>query len=516
MTSVKSTTMFLNGILVSALMSGHEAKIQRARFSIALDSMSHGLCMGDKDGKVTVINRRLQEFFRLDDDLGEIPAVALAERIAAAGRMSAQAHENFVRAWETHITKRDASVFSDTIGGRIYDFRCEPMDGGGFVVVAEDVTAARLSSREIERMAHFDSLTGLPNRIQFHSQLDALLAEPLPAGQQLALLSVDLDRFKEVNDTRGHPTGDALLCLVAKRLRQTVRGADLVARYGGDEFQVLLRTPVGEDAARKVAAAIVERLSANYQIDGHTITIGATVGVALSPRDATEGEDLLRCSDMALYQAKAEERGTCRVYDPEMDIAARRKREIEKNLRDAIANDDLELHYQPVVDTKTGRIVACEALVRMRRPGLGVVPPGEFIGVAEETGLIVSLGDWVLRRACRDAMSFPEHIRVAVNFSAKQFVMGKNIASEIQAALTEAGLPPHRLEVEITESTIFEAKDALAQLNEISRSGVKISLDDFGTGFSSLSYLRQFPVDKIRSRSTVPSPSTPGRESRRP
>jgi diguanylate cyclase (GGDEF)-like protein len=501
-TSVISTTKFMNNILVAALMSGREAKIQRAHFSTALDSMTHGLCMGDADGKITVINRRLQESFRLDEAMDEtlidVTSRGLAETIARKGGMAPAAVADFVTAWETHVTKRDSSVFSDTLDGRIYDFRCEPMEGGGFVLVAEDVTAARLSSREIERMAHFDSLTGLPNRIQFHTQLDALLAEPLPPGQQLALLSVDLDRFKEVNDTRGHPTGDALLCLVAKRLRQCVRGADLVARYGGDEFQVLLRTPIGEQHARTAAANIVERLSANYQIDGHTITIGATVGIALSPRDAMDGEELLRCADMALYQAKAEERGSCRVYDPEMDIAARRKREVERNLREAIANDELELHYQPVVDTKTGLIVACEALVRMRRPGLGVVPPGEFIGVAEETGLIVSLGDWVLRRACRDAMSWPDHIRVAVNFSAKQFVMGKNVAGEIAAALDAAGLPPHRLEVEITESTIFEAKDALAQLNEISRSGVKISLDDFGTGFSSLSYLRQFPVDKIK------------------
>jgi len=496
--SVISTTKFMNNILVSALLSGREAKIQRARFSTALDSMTHGLCMGDTEGKISVINRRLQEFFRLDDRLGEVTSQGLAETIAANGRMTPVAKANFVRAWETHVSKRDSSVFSDTIDGRIYDFRCEPMEGGGFVVVAEDVTASRLSSREIERMAHYDSLTGLPNRIQFHAQLETRLAEPLRPGEQLALLSVDLDRFKEVNDTRGHPTGDELLRLVAKRLRQTVREADLVARYGGDEFQVLVRTKPGVEEPARIAETIIAKLSANYAIDGQAITIGATVGIALAPKDASDGEELLRCADMALYQAKAEERGIWRAFDPEMDIALRRKREIERNLRDAIENDELELHYQPVVDVKTGKIVACEALVRMRRPGLGMVPPGEFIGVAEETGLIVSLGDWVLRRACRDAVSWPEHIRVAVNFSAKQFVMGKNVAAEIQTALTVSGLPAHRLEVEITESTIFEAKDALAQLNEISKAGVKISLDDFGTGFSSLSYLRQFPVDKIK------------------
>jgi len=498
MASVKSTTQFLNGIIVSALLNGREASIQRARFGSALDSMSHGLCMGDKDGLVTVVNHRLQGFFGLSATEKSLTVRDLAEQIADAGMMGSASRDVFIGAWESHVAMRDAGVFSETIDGRIYDFRCEPMGGGGFVVVVEDVTAARIASREIERMAHFDSLTSLPNRMQFHSRMESYFKAPDGLNGRMALLSVDLDQFKEINDARGHPTGDELLRLVAGRLRRAARGADLVARFGGDEFQVLLRDPHLIDSAGEVAQEIIDALSAPYLIDGNTLSIGASIGVALAPRDASDADELLRCADMALYQAKGEGRSSYRTYEPVLDSTMRRKREIEQDLREAIARDELELHYQPVVDSRTGQVVACEALVRMRRPGKPTAPPNEFIPVAEETGLIVQLGDWVLRRACRDAVTWPEHIRLAVNFSAKQFVMGRDVVGDIQRALKESGLQPERLEVEITESTIIEAKDALRQLSEISAAGIRISLDDFGTGYSSLSYLREFPVDKIK------------------
>jgi diguanylate cyclase (GGDEF)-like protein len=498
MVSVKSTTKVLNGILVSALLNGREARLQRAMFGNALDSMTHGLCMGDKDGSIKVMNRRLREFFRLRNAPDELGVRDLAILIARSGRLSAARSAAFADAWEEHVSKRQPSTFSEAIDGRTYDFRCEPKETGGFVVLVEDVTAARLASQKIEHMAHFDDLTDLPNRVQFHSLLQAALKAPLKPGQQLALLSVDLDQFKEVNDTRGHPTGDELLRLVAKRLRYCVQCDDLVARFGGDEFQVLLRTPADPKHAGQIAERIIDRLSQSYRIDGHIITIGASIGIALSLGEVTNADDLLRSADVALYQAKADGRGICRIFDPAMDQALQRKREVGQTLREAIAKNALELHYQPVVDNRTGRIVACEALVRLRDPLDGLVSPAEFIPIAEETGLIVALGDWVLRRACRDAMSWPEHIRVAVNFSPKQFMINNDLVDEIKDALVKSGLPPSRLEVEITESTIIETKDALAKLGEISALGVKISLDDFGTGYSSLSYLRQFPVDKIK------------------
>jgi diguanylate cyclase (GGDEF)-like protein len=499
MISTKSTTNFLNHILVSALVMGREARIQRSQFSTALDSMSHGLCMGENDGSIVVLNRRLREFFDIEETSNRMNARQLANQIASYGRMSNRRRTGFVDTWEQHVAKRDSSVFSETINGRIYDFRCEPRDTAGFVLVVEDVTVARLASRQIEQMARFDGLTGLPNRMNFYSALESRLNNRSTDDSPVALLSIDLDKFKEVNDTRGHPTGDKLLKIVAGRLRQTVKETDIVSRLGGDEFHVLLQDDAFDAKnVEVVAQRLIDTLSAPYCIDGVTVTIGASIGIAYTSDSISAPDELLRCSDLALYEAKATGRGGFRVYVKDLDIALKRKLEIERDLREAITNDLLELHYQPVVDTKTGRIKVCEALVRMRHPTKGVIPPDEFISIAEETGLIVDLGEWVLRRACRDAAAWPKDVTVAVNFSAKHFVLSQNLAQDISDVIAQAGLEPSRLEVEITESTIIEAKDALVQLNAIAASGVKIALDDFGTGYSSLSYLRQFPVHKIK------------------
>lgn len=497
--STKSTTEFLNGVLVSALVNGGEARLQRTRFSTALDNMSHGLCMVGNNGSVIVANRRLREFFNLGAKIGGITARDLAELIAASGSMTPEARYRFVRAWEAQVAGARSSVFTETIGERVYDFRCEPSDTTGVVLIVEDVTEARIASRQIEHLAHFDVLTGLPNRLHFHAQLEAQIRKAAGSPNRLALLSVDLDQFKEVNDTRGHPTGDELLREVANRLGQCVRRTDVVARFGGDEFQVLMDAgPIGCEYAEMAADRIIQILSQSYCIDGQAITIGASVGVAFAAESLATADELLRCADLALYRAKADGKGTYRLFSPELDVALKRKQTIEKDLRRAIADNTLEVHYQPVIDVRTGQVVVCEALVRMNHPEKGMIPPDEFISIAEETGLIVQLGEWVLQRACSDAALWPKTVAVAVNFSAKQFVLRRNLADEIRAVLTWTGLEPERLEVEITESTIIEAKDALGQLQEISEAGIKISLDDFGTGYSSLSYLRQFPVDKIK------------------
>ena len=499
LTSVKSTTRFLNDTLVSALLNGREARIQRIRFSTALDSMSHGLCMGDRKGVITVVNQRLIELFGLNAAAVEnCDAQQLADMIADAGPLTPDDRRRFLVAWCDHVAARDSSVFSAVIGMGIFDFRCEPEEQGGFVMVVSDVTEARLASQEIERMAHFDALTGLPNRSRFYSHLTKQLGAGLRGGDEFAVLSIDLDQFKEVNDSRGHATGDKLLQLVAERLRKGVKTADVVSRFGGDEFQVLLKVGANRTEVSAIADRIVETLSQPYVIGNDAINIGASIGIAFAPHDATTADEILRCADMALYAAKASGRGMSHAFNAEMELALRRRQEISDILRNAMETDLLAVHYQPVVDARTGRVVACEALARLPHPVEGMIPPGEFIAVAEETGLVVKLGDLILRRACTDAMTWPEHINVAVNFSPRQFALGANVADHIRQVLADTGLPPHRLEVEITESTLIDAKDALQQLQNIADIGVKIALDDFGTGYSSLSYLRQFPVNKIK------------------
>ncbi len=295
------------------------------------------------------------------------------------------------------------------------------MEGGGLVVVAEDVTESRLASRKIEHMAMFDTLTGLPNRAQFRDRMQLAFEQSADHGRGFSVLCVDLDMFKEVNDTLGHPMGDKLLRDVARRLVASVRVGDLVARFGGDEFVILLapsRQQVDLDA---LCERMIAAISAPYDIDGHTIVIGASVGAATAPQDGDDADKLIKNADMALYFAKANARGAFRRFATSMDEQAQRKRQIESDLRTAIANGELEVFYQPIVDARTNRANCFEALARWRHPTRGLVSPGLFIPVAEETGLIVEIGEWVLKRACRDAATWPSHIRVAVNFSAVQF-----------------------------------------------------------------------------------------------
>ncbi len=496
MTAVKSTTKVLNATIVTALLEGREARLQRTRLGAALDSMSHGLCMADASQTIVVMNDRLKSFFGLEVHSGSGLA-DLANSIGLAARMSRAGRVNFVSRWRAHVARGETCVFTQEIQHRLYDFRCEPMPNGGFVVVVEDVTEARLASREIERMAHFDSLTGLPNRINFHSSLKKALARPR-GKQDLVLLSIDLDQFKEVNDTRGHPAGDELLRQVAERLRENVTRRDLVARFGGDEFQVLVPEQESSGRAEELAERLIAMLSGSYEVFGATVTIGASIGISRASQEGADADEMLRCADLALYEAKGAGRGVVRSYRRDMDLALRRKRHVESVLRRAIADQTLEVFYQPIVDIRTGRVKVCEALARLRCPDEGMISPAEFIPVAEESDLILGLGEVVLRKACAEATTWPEDVAVAVNFSPRQFAMNSDIVEDVKSVLRSTGLPPHRLEVEITESTMIEAKNAHAQLEGISALGVRIALDDFGTGYSSLSYLRQYPVNKIK------------------
>lgn len=496
--SVKSTTKFLHAHLEAALRNGRDANIQRRRFKSALNSMSHALCMGNADKSLTVVNHRLVEFFGLGEEETPKHLRALAARIADTTDMPEEDRRAFVEQWESHAALPKTSVFTRELGDHIYDFRCEPADNGAFVTVIEDVTEQRRAAREIERIAHFDTLTSLANRFQFQQRLERDLRHIQKRGLCLALLSIDLDQFKEVNDTLGHSIGDLLLRAVADRLRECVRTVDMVARFGGDEFCVLMHPTAEMPPADALAQRVIDTLGRPYTVEGHTIVIGASVGLCVAPRDATTAEGLVKAGDLAMYHSKAAGRRRALWFDTAMEDALLRKRRIERDLREALRTDALDIHYQPIFDVRDQSVSSCEALARWRHPQLGAVPPGVFIPIAEETGIIVELGEWVLRNACRDARRWPLLSRIAVNFSCKQFQQ-PDLVARVEAALASASLDPSRLEVEITESTLMQdTEDAAAKIAGLRALGVRLSLDDFGTGFSSLAYLNSFPVDKIK------------------
>jgi diguanylate cyclase (GGDEF)-like protein len=496
--SVVSTTKFLNAYLLTALIKGREAKIQTDRLDTALNNMSQGLCMADAKGVLSVVNSRFPELFGIKADLVGMNTHELADEIVKAKGLSQIDVLAFIVGFDRHINKAEGGVFTATLGEAIFDFRCDPMDDGGLVIVAEDVTETRLASRKIEHMALFDTLTGLPNRIQFRDRMQAAFDHSDKSGLGFSVLYVDLDLFKEVNDTLGHPIGDRLLREVAKRLEASFRSVDLVARFGGDEFLILMTPTPDVVDLDSVSNRLIAALSAPYEIAEHTIVISACIGVASAPRDGVTADEIIKNADMALYHAKAQGRGCFRRFSPSMDEQAQRKRQIESDLRQALVNDELEVFYQPIVDIRTGRANAFEALLRWRHPSQGLISPAVFVPVAEETGMIVEIGEWVLNRACRDAASWPDNIRVAVNFSAIQF-RRSNICDVIMRALAFSGLAANRLEVEVTETIVIQDTEAtLLIFRELAALGVRLALDDFGTGYSSLSYLNRFPFDKIK------------------
>jgi diguanylate cyclase (GGDEF)-like protein len=329
-------------------------------------------------------------------------------------------------------------------------------------------------------------------------QMDDLLLHTRRSAEKVAVLVLGLDNFKAVNDTLGHGIGDKLLRGVAKRLRSTLREEDVLARLNSDEFAIVQSGVARPEDAVLLARRLLEAIGDPYLLDGHSVVIGASIGIAMSPGDGDESEKLLKNADMALTRAKAEFRGTFSFFEAEMDARAQTRRKIEIELREAIHNDVLRPYYQPLVDLATGRIVGFEALVRWPHPERGMVSPGEFIPVAEETGLISAVGGLMLRRACMDAAGWPDDVRVAVNLSPLQFRVG-NFLAQVMDTLKQTGLPANRLELEITETLVLEkSSQVLATLHALRALGVRISMDDFGTGYSSLSYLRNFPFDKIK------------------
>ncbi|MBV8837168.1 MAG: EAL domain-containing protein, partial [Alphaproteobacteria bacterium] len=365
--------------------------------------------------------------------------------------------------------------------------------------VVVDITERVESEQRIQHMAHHDALTGLANRVLFLKSVDDALARMDRHGEAFNILLLDLDQFKIVNDTLGHPVGDALLKEAAERLRGCTRETDLVARLGGDEFAILQRADKQQsEAALEFAGRLLDAMREPYDLGGNKITAGTSIGVALAPQDGDNADQLMKNADLALYRAKSEGRNRCRLFDAQMEAEARLRHEMEGDLRNAIWRDEFELHYQTVIRSDTRAVCGVEALVRWRHPRYGLLSPDRFIALAEETGLIVPLGEWILRRACADAVAFPPHIKLAVNLSAAQFT-SPDLRETVAIALRQSGLEAARLEVEITESVLLENDELnVGVLHALRSLGVAIVLDDFGTGYSSLSYLQKFPFDKLK------------------
>lgn len=364
--------------------------------------------------------------------------------------------------------------------------------------VSEDISERKRAEAQIARLAHYDPLTDLPNRVLFHKSLREALSRSARQGETVAVHCIDLDRFKVVNDSLGHPAGDALLRAAAGRLRACVREGDTVARLGGDEFAIVQCGVAQAADAGRLAARIVEAMAQPFEIQGQQVVAGASVGVALSPDDGLEPDELLQKADMALYRVKSDGRGAFHFFERAMDDRLQARRMLELDLRGALGAGEFTLDYQPLYSLTEDRVTGCEALVRWRHPERGLVSPAEFVPLAEEIGLIGALGDWVLREACREANSWPEGVRLAVNLSPVQF-RGRRLVESVVSCLAASGLDPRRLELEITESVLLQDSAAnLAVLHDLKSLGVRISMDDFGTGYSSLSYLRSFPFDKIK------------------
>ena len=484
------------------LVSTEYQRQQRDRdklFEIALNNMSQGLCMFDGGADLVVCNDRYIEMYGLLRDV-VAPGVNLRAILEHRKERGSFAGDPEIYVKDLHATVAKGDVQAQLVqagDGRTISIVNRAMANGGWVATHEDITERTRAEERIRHMAKHDSLTGLPNRAAFRDDMDQALKRTR-RGQMIAAMCLDLDHFKNVNDTLGHLIGDKLLCMVAGRLKETVRETDTIARLGGDEFAVLQVGLDRPEAASSLAQRIITAINQPYDIEGHQVVVSTSVGIAIAPNDGSTTEQLLRNADMALYRAKSDGRSVFRYFEAEMDQQLQARRSLEIDLRNAVANGEFELMYQPQVDAVTEEITGCEALLRWNSPSRGMVSPAEFIPLAEEIGLIVPIGEWVLKEACCEAATWPNGARVAVNLSPAQF-KSRSVMQSVINALAVSGLAANRLELEITESVLLNDNEAtLATLHQLRSFGIKISMDDFGTGYSSLSYLRSFPFDKIK------------------
>lgn len=470
------------------------------RLDTALDNMSQGLCLFDQKNRLVVVNARYSELFRLPPHEVKL-GMSIEELIALRvryGNHDAMDVATLIHEKRVRVATREPMLFTMGLtGGRVLAVSLRPAPIGGWAATFEDITERRAAEEQVTFMAWHDGLTRLPNRTLFAQRMEQAIAG-LAADVGFAVLCLDLDKFKEVNDTLGHAIGDQLLSAFGTRLRSCVGSGDTIARFGGDEFAVLQTAVSSPEQTKALVRAISAAASQPFDLDGRRAQIGVSIGIAIAPGDGNTGDTLIRNADMALYRAKADGRGTFRFFESEMDARIRARRALGNDLRDALSRGEFKLLYQPCYDLQTEQVTCFEALLRWQHPTRGIVPPSEFIPIAEELGFIVPLGEWVLRNACSEAAKWPAHISVAVNVSSAQ-LRADDLVRSVMSALQDCGLPARRLSLEITETVLLsQSPSTLEILRKLRHEGIRISLDDFGTGYSSLSYLGSFPIDQIK------------------
>ncbi|WP_246132923.1 putative bifunctional diguanylate cyclase/phosphodiesterase [Devosia ginsengisoli] len=475
-----------------------ELERQNIRLDAAVNNISQGLCMMDAKGRLVICNEPYARIYNLPSSLLR-PGTQLEDILSHLFDMGMSAggtREEYV-AWRRDvINRREYGKNVHELNNRTIMMQHHPMKDGGWVSTHEDITEQRQNEARIRHLARHDALTDLPNRIEFLEQM-AKTEAGLSRGEMAAVLYIDLDHFKAVNDTLGHAVGDEVIKQASARLWGTTRETDVLARLGGDEFALLMRPIDSAADAAKVADRIIKSIGAPMSIGGQQVEIGASVGIAIGPGDGVKTDSLVKNADLALYRAKSEGRSTYHFFETGMDADLQQRRSIEAGLRLALQREELRLMFQPLLGLKENRVTCVEALLRWDHEGR-TISPVEFIPIAEETGLIVAIGEWVLREACKTAATWPGEIRVAVNLSPVQF-KSRDLLGLVKSALSEARIPATRLELEITESLLLAENDTnLKVLHDLRAMGVRISMDDFGTGYSSLSYLRSFPFDKIK------------------
>jgi diguanylate cyclase (GGDEF)-like protein len=488
------TMVFLMAV---ALRGWREVRKRELRLDAALTNMSQGLCMFDAEGRLVIANPRFAEIYRTPPKIFK-PGMTIADMLAEGPGPEDVDPEGTLAQAQQYIARNEpASMVQRLTDGRSVAINYRPIPDRGFVATFEDITERRIAEERIRHLAHHDALTDLLNRAAFYERMEDALAHRRRA-ESIGVLSLDLDHFKSVNDTLGHPVGDLLLQTAADRMRSCVRGDDILARLGGDEFAIVQVPSDQPQDVSALAGRLIEVVGKPYFLDGHQVVVGVSIGIALAPADGDQPDKLMKNADLALYRAKADGGGLYRFFQIEMDARMQARRAIELDLRKAIVNREFALDYQPIIDVKSGQITSCEALVRWLHPERGLIPPLDFIPVAEATGAIVPLGEWIIRQACADAASWPAGVTVAVNLSPAQF-KSRDLVSTVVDALKTSGLTPDRLELEITELVLLQETDgAFAILHQLRNLGIRIAMDDFGTGYSSLGYLRAFPFDKIK------------------